>query len=101
MNEGCLDLGLDLAVSHLARESSDHAPLLMSVSTRLDNKPRPFKFLNFWTGREDFLPMVWDSWGQPCPGSPLHVLCCKLKRLRSAIQAWNREAFGDIFQTVR
>ncbi|XP_071906091.1 uncharacterized protein [Coffea arabica] len=101
LNEGCLDLGLDLAISHLARESSDHAPLLMSVSTRLDNKPRPFKFLNFWTGREDFLPMVQDSWGQPCPGSPLHVLCCKLKRLRSAIQAWNREAFGDIFQTVR
>nr|XP_027121309.1 uncharacterized protein LOC113738257 [Coffea arabica] len=30
---------MSLAVSHLARELSDHAPLLLSVSTRLDTKP--------------------------------------------------------------
>lgn len=45
--------------------------------------------------------MVRDSWMQSCPGSPLQVLCCKLKRLRGAIQVWNREVFGDIFQAVR
>ncbi|XP_027098881.1 uncharacterized protein LOC113751977 [Coffea eugenioides] len=32
--------------------------------------------------------------------SPLQVLCHKLKRLRGAIQAWNKEVFGDIFQVV-
>nr|XP_027082374.1 uncharacterized protein LOC113704698 [Coffea arabica] len=92
---------MSLTVSHLIRDSSDHAPLLISVSTRLDNKPQSFRFLNFWTSREDFLPIVRDSWKQPCSGSPLQVLCCKLKRLQGAVQVWNRVVFGDIFQAVR
>nr|XP_027086510.1 uncharacterized protein LOC113708247 [Coffea arabica] len=101
VNEGYSDTGMSLAVSHLARESSDHAPLLLSVSTRLDTKPRSFRFLNVWTRHEDFLPMVQDSWEQPCVGPPLQVLCCKLKRLRGTIRDWSRRVFGDIFQTVR
>ncbi|XP_027120639.2 uncharacterized protein [Coffea arabica] len=101
VNEGFFDTGMSLAVSHLARESSDHAPLLLSLSTRLDTKPRSFRFLNVWKRHEDFLPMVQASWEQPCAGSPLQVLCCKLKRLRGTIRDWSRRVFGDIFQTVR
>nr|XP_027083663.1 uncharacterized protein LOC113705962 [Coffea arabica] len=101
VNEGYSDTGMSLAVSHLARESSDHAPLLLSVSTRLDTKPKSFRFLNVWTGHEDFMPMVQESWEQPCGGPPLQVLYCKLKRLRGSIREWSRRVFGDIFQTVR
>ncbi|XP_071939907.1 uncharacterized protein [Coffea arabica] len=101
VNEGWYDTGISLSVSHLARDPSDHAPLLISVSTRLDNKPRPFRFLNVWVECDDFLAVVRESWGQPCFGSPMHILCQKLKRLRGAIQVWNKEVFGDIFQAVK
>ena len=42
VNKGCHDTGLNLSLSHLTREPSNHAPLLISVATRLDNKLRPF-----------------------------------------------------------
>ncbi|XP_027157161.1 uncharacterized protein LOC113758554 [Coffea eugenioides] len=48
-------LGMSMSVQHLGREPSDHAPLLVSASTRLDNKPKPFCFLNVWTSKEDLL----------------------------------------------
>ncbi|XP_027155659.1 uncharacterized protein LOC113756041 [Coffea eugenioides] len=90
-----------MSISHLARELSNHAPLLISVSTRLDNKPRPFRFLNVWMRQDEFLPIIRESWDQSCPKSPMQILCHKLKRLRGAIQSWNKEVFGDIFQGVK
>ncbi|XP_027083517.1 uncharacterized protein [Coffea arabica] len=101
VNEGCYDAGISLSISHLAREPSDHAPLLISVSTRVDNKLRPFRFLNVWADRTDFLGLVSESWDQPCFGSPIHTLCQKLKRLRGVIRLWNKEVVGDIFQAVK
>lgn len=43
--ETCYDTGLQFSISHLAWEPSNHAPLLMSITMRLDDKPHCFRFL--------------------------------------------------------
>ncbi|XP_071917049.1 uncharacterized protein [Coffea arabica] len=48
-------------IQHLGRDPSDHSPLLLSTSTRLDNKPKPFCFLKVWTSKEGFLDVINDS----------------------------------------
>ncbi|XP_027182184.1 uncharacterized protein LOC113780598 [Coffea eugenioides] len=50
---------------------------------------------------EEFLGVVKQSWEQKCMGPPLHVLCSKLQRLRTSIQAWNKERVGNFFDNVR
>ena len=70
LNHSCYDVGLVVAVSHLARDPSDHSPLLFSVSTQVDRKPRPFRFINAWTSHSGFRDVVAASWQQECTGSP-------------------------------
>ena len=60
-----------VTIQHLGRDPSGHAPLLLSVVTRLDNKPRPFRFLNIWTMHKDLLGVVRECWAQPMGGSPM------------------------------
>ena len=62
LNAACLDIYLSVTVSHLARHPSDHAPLLMAVSIRLDGKPRCFRFINAWADYDDFRGVVKQSW---------------------------------------
>lgn len=47
INSECSEPSQKFSVKHLARDPSDHAPLLVSSSTRLDNKPKMFRSLMF------------------------------------------------------
>ena len=55
-------LPLSISITHLAKHPSDHAPLKIGFTTRPDDKPRPFHFLNVWTRDRNFLDVVKDSW---------------------------------------
>ncbi|XP_071900947.1 uncharacterized protein [Coffea arabica] len=55
VNGKCLDFSTAIFVVYLARHPSDHAPLKISFASRIDNKPRPFQFLNVWTTKPDLL----------------------------------------------
>ncbi|XP_071924873.1 uncharacterized protein [Coffea arabica] len=93
--------GVNFEVRHLGREPSDHAPLLLSALTRLDNKPRPFCFLNVWTLKVELLDVIRVSWASACHGRPLQQLAAKLRLTKHAIQQWSREHFGNIFDAVK
>ncbi|XP_071940073.1 uncharacterized protein [Coffea arabica] len=94
-------MGLNFGVRHLGREPSDHAPLLLSASTRLDNKPRSFRFLNVWTSKLELLDVIRTSWSTFCPGRPLQRLAAKLQHVKRALQLWSRVHFGNIFDAVK
>ena len=46
INLACLDFSLSVSVSHLVRALSDHAPLLISFTLRINITSRSFRFLN-------------------------------------------------------
>ncbi|XP_027060834.1 uncharacterized protein [Coffea arabica] len=89
-----------ISVVHLPRHPSDHAPLKVSFSSRLDNGPRPFRFLNAWTSQPRLLEVIRGAWEPTTQGSPLRVLCSKLLATRRAIQHWNKLHFGNIGSAV-
>ncbi|XP_071914089.1 uncharacterized protein [Coffea arabica] len=101
INGECAEVSPIISVEHLARHPSDHAPLRISFSTRLDNKSRPFLFLNVWTSKAALLEVVRSAWDRQVNGAPLHVLYLKLMATRQAIQVWNKQAFGNVFDVVR
>nr|XP_027127799.1 uncharacterized protein LOC113743944 [Coffea arabica] len=101
LNASCYDVGLAVSVSHLARDPSDHSPLLLSVKTREEGKPLPFRFINAWTTYAGFRDVVQSSWQQGCSGSPFQIVCSKLTRLKADIKGWNKRCFGNIFANSR
>ncbi|XP_071927455.1 uncharacterized protein [Coffea arabica] len=101
INGSCLEISDVISVIHLARHPSDHAPLKISFADQSDNKPRPFRFLNIWTTKPELLEVIRQAWNQDVVGSPLRVLCSKLLATRRAIQVWNKQHFGNIFDAVR
>ncbi|XP_071922584.1 uncharacterized protein [Coffea arabica] len=101
MNEECLGVASAVSVVHLARHPSDHSPLKISFRSRLDNKPRPFRFLNMWTARPDLMEVIREAWNRDVQGSPLRIFCAKLMAVRRNIQRWNRQVFGNIFDAVK
>ncbi|XP_027184038.1 uncharacterized protein LOC113782345 [Coffea eugenioides] len=96
-----LDLGIMYEVLHLGRAPSDHAPLLMAASSRLDNSPKPFRFLNCWTSHQSFLEVIQHNWQVDFMGDPLYVLAAKLRKLKKVLREWSKHEFGDIFEMVK
>ena len=97
INGECAEVSSIVSVEHLARHPSDHTPIRISFATRLDNKPRPFRFLNVWTSKADLLEVIRGAWDRPVNEAPLRVLCLKLMVTRRAIQEWNKHTFGYLW----
>ncbi|XP_071926190.1 uncharacterized protein [Coffea arabica] len=79
LNLKALQMDSSFLVQHLARDPSDHSPLLMIASSRLDHKPKPFRFLNVWTTKAGLLDVIRDAWSGERGGAPLGILASKLR----------------------
>ncbi|XP_071901994.1 uncharacterized protein [Coffea arabica] len=101
LNLEAMQMGSSLLVHHLARDPSDHSPLLLTASTRVDNKLKPFRFLNVWTTKTGLLDVISKAWSCELSGQPLVVLATKLRTVKQVLKGWSRESFSDIFKNVR
>nr|XP_027064499.1 uncharacterized protein LOC113690699 [Coffea arabica] len=101
LNLEALQMGSSFLVQHLARDPSDHSPLLMTASFRFDHKPKPFRFLNVWTTKAGLRDVIRDAWSGEFGGSPLGSLASKLRAVKQALKGWSRDSFGDIFKAVK
>jgi hypothetical protein len=48
----------NVSYSYLDRLHSDHKPMLLTEGSKNMKSKSPFRFLNFWTKREDFLQVM-------------------------------------------
>ncbi|XP_038996811.1 uncharacterized protein LOC120121548 [Hibiscus syriacus] len=71
----------------------DHCMALtwLSKETHI-NRPKPFKFFNFWTRHSRFFRIVEQSWQTPFHGNPMMILFLKLKHLKNL----NKSCYSDI-----
>ncbi|XP_039053542.1 uncharacterized protein LOC120195655 [Hibiscus syriacus] len=64
------------------------------------NRPKPFKFFNFWTVHPNFLNEVIQSWQPSIKGNLKKVLFLKLKCLKVCLKIINKECYSDISTPV-
>ncbi|XP_042962710.1 uncharacterized protein LOC122296986 [Carya illinoinensis] len=95
-NTAALDAFPGANMEYLARTSSDHAPMAVSLENQLIRYGFPsFKFQQMWVSHAQFFDCVSHSWnGDDVGGSPLYMLVTKLKRLKIALRTWNNHTFG-------
>ncbi|WJX67033.1 hypothetical protein P8452_51532 [Trifolium repens] len=85
----------------LPREVSDHCPLVLRYNC-VDWGPRPFRFKNHWLLHGDFKNVVEASWrSNSLSGWMGFILKEKLKGLKVALKAWNKQVYGVIDTKIR
>ena len=72
----------------MPRLISDHSAMLFHFTNPTSVRPRhsPFKFLNAWTDRADFMHIVSSSWNSQVYGNPMYKLTTKLGILKTALR---------------
>ncbi|KAJ6973875.1 hypothetical protein NC653_034026 [Populus alba x Populus x berolinensis] len=56
----------------------------------------PFKFLNLWADREDFMDIVGTIWQPPISGNPVYAFTTKLLPLKNAFKSLHRHHTSHI-----
>ena len=87
---------LDHHLRSLSSDCSDHAPLLLQLSTVPWSKPR-FRFEVFWVWMDGFNDVVRQAWD--CNLSNIDacwVLDFKLRRTAKALKSWSLRNVGSV-----
>ncbi|KAL2246039.1 UNVERIFIED_CONTAM: hypothetical protein Sindi_2872100 [Sesamum indicum] len=75
---------------------SDHSPGIVSIFDHAPTKPNPFRFFNMWADHPDFLATVEARWNLSVDGTPQFSLCRRLKALKGALKAFNKQHYNHI-----
>ncbi|XP_027093591.1 uncharacterized protein [Coffea arabica] len=89
-----------MKVSHLVRDRSDHAPLLVKCGLHKAHSSF-FRFLNVWTKHSSFMGVVRDAWQAPVHAGGMLGFYQWLSNVKCKLRSWSRQTFGDIFQAVQ
>jgi len=74
----------------LPRPTSDHTPLLVTLSTDIP-KPHNFRFENAWLLNNEFLPSVLPAWfAAPANADAAGNIAGRLKAVRAEAKVWSR-----------
>ena len=87
----------DNSVLHLPKVASDHRSVLVCFEKVVSRyrRSRPFRFLAPWLTHEQFNSFVQKAW------DPQAHYSNAASHFVQAVQEWNREVFGNIFQRKR
>ncbi|KAJ6389503.1 hypothetical protein OIU77_027765 [Salix suchowensis] len=84
----------------LPRSISDHSPGITLLSRPVIKLHPPFKFLNLWADKEEFLPMVASTWQQEVDGHPFLQLIQKLRLVKAQLKKFHQLHYSHITRRV-
>ncbi|KAJ6743016.1 ZINC KNUCKLE CX2CX4HX4C-RELATED [Salix viminalis] len=84
----------------LPRSISDHSPGITLLSRPVIKLHSPFKFLNLWADKEEFLPMVASTWQQEVEGHPFLQLIRKLRLVKAQLKKFHQLHSSHITRRV-
>lgn len=87
----------EAAVFHLPFFKFDHRALLVQLRNKRppNRRRRPFRFLASWRTHENFPNLMRRLWVRGAPW------CQQVPKIHQALQKWNKDVFGNIFQRKR
>jgi hypothetical protein len=95
--------GIAMEASILNIHGSDHWPIQLWMEVSASPGKKPFRFEQFWLNHPDFQAKIQDWWRQAevTHGSKMFRFQQKLKNLKQLIKTWNKQTFGNIFDSQR
>nr|TKS17481.1 hypothetical protein D5086_0000013050 [Populus alba] len=78
---------------------TDHSPAAVRLGP-LEQGRRCFKFFDMWASHADFTSLVSSHWPSHVYGTPMYILCRRLKLLKVHLKELNRLHFSHISERV-
>jgi len=85
---------------HPAGAFSDHSGAHVRIGGSSPPGRRSFKFFNMWIEHSEYAGLISDGWQIPVEGSPMFILCRKLKSLKQPLKSLNKLHFSHILERV-
>ncbi|GKE33875.1 RNA-directed DNA polymerase, eukaryota, reverse transcriptase zinc-binding domain protein [Tanacetum coccineum] len=79
---------------------ADHTPAVLVMPRICNVKPKPFKFHNYLTNKDNFILVVRKVWSNNVDGFSMFSLVSKLKMLKKPLRKLNFEQ-GNLFDNVK
>ncbi|XP_057770800.1 uncharacterized protein LOC130990594 [Salvia miltiorrhiza] len=98
-NDAWMDFFPGFEVIHLLRKSSDHCPILLTLSKEVENiqpRPKPFRFEAMWLkdGRcKELCQQLWDSGSNTNIADDFNK---KMAAMGHKLKIWERSVFGQV-----
>ncbi|MQM12637.1 hypothetical protein Taro_045558 [Colocasia esculenta] len=87
-------------VRHLPRGVSDHS-LLLVCQNIVAKFPSRFIFQDIWASHDSFMSMVSSAWqGVEQKLYAFDTLLCRLRAVKLALRAWNKEVFCNLQESI-
>lgn len=65
---------------------SDHSPTVLKIPLVKSSKPKPFKFANFVTRKNEFIPEVIKAWNSEIDGYSMFRVVKKPKKFKPGVR---------------
>jgi len=79
---------------------SDHSPISVCIGPMYQRKRASFRFFNMWVEHQDYKALLLEKWPVLIYGSPMYVLCRRLKLLKAPLKQLNKFHFAHISERV-
>ncbi|VFQ73494.1 unnamed protein product [Cuscuta campestris] len=89
------------SLTHMAKNGSDHCPLLFTSQIRDTHTSKAFKFQNMWLLKEEFMDYCKKSWEEVPFHGGMKSLFTRLHHLKGKLSAWNKTSFGNVFDMLK
>ena len=104
-NAAWLDCFNLCSVSHVVCSYSDHVPLLLHMDASIRHcqpKRKPRKFEEKWSLHPECEAIIQDVWScEEAIGSPMFILCEKIKHCREALYRWYKDVSGEFQNKIK
>jgi hypothetical protein len=91
---------LGSSMASLPRDTSDHCPCLISISTDIP-KSKTFNFGNYWLLHEEFFQILQNGWFSPVLyADKAKSLGAKFKNLKKVLRAWHAQ-ISNLKRTIQ
>ncbi|VFR02708.1 unnamed protein product [Cuscuta campestris] len=89
------------SLTHMAKNGSDHCPLLFTSQIGDTHTSKAFRFQNMWLLKEDFMDYCKKSWEEVPFHGGMKSLFTRLHHLKGKLSAWNKTSFGNVFDMLK
>ncbi|XP_058761210.1 uncharacterized protein LOC131634556 [Vicia villosa] len=100
-NQDWFDLWATNSCRTLARNNSDHYPILFEFLPKEYKIASSFKFLQTWASHVSCEDLIAESWKTRVVGCPMFILQRKLQILKVKLKEWNKTTFGNVHDNVK
>lgn len=99
-NPTSLNLYPNMSLENLPIVGSNHGPIAITLSQKVNSGTKPFRFEAMWFSHDSLINIVKNAWSNRTDDNPIQNFSGICNVFASLARNWNREVFGNLFSKM-